>query len=140
MPDAISRFRTGYVAAFGPAGDDPLYESVSAGRKAQGMEHWLPLFYERLDTLFDYLPRVLILWAIRRKKQRTRAWSLLPIVMRRANSSASGPGRQEAIKAAALQAAEAGSALSDGRRMERRRWRRHIGARSDALPGTGKQD
>ena len=43
--------------AFGAAGDDPLYESVSAGRKPQGMEHWLPLFYERLDTLFDYLPR-----------------------------------------------------------------------------------
>ena len=59
--EAISRFRTGYVAAFGAAGDDPLYESVSAGRKTQGMEHWLPLFYERLDTLFDYLPRCVIM-------------------------------------------------------------------------------
>jgi len=59
--EAISRFRSGYVAAFGAAGDDPLYESVSAGRKTQGMEHWLPLFYERLDTLFDYLPRALVL-------------------------------------------------------------------------------
>lgn len=59
--DAISRFRSGYVAAFGAAGDDPLYESVSAGRKAQGMEHWLPLFYGQLDTLFDYLPRCLVL-------------------------------------------------------------------------------
>jgi transcription-repair coupling factor (superfamily II helicase) len=58
---AISRFRAGYVASFGAAGDDPLYESVSAGRKTQGMEHWLPLFYERLDTLFDYLPRALVL-------------------------------------------------------------------------------
>jgi transcription-repair coupling factor (superfamily II helicase) len=58
---AISRFRAGYVAAFGPAGDDPLYESVSAGRKAQGMEHWLPLFYGHLDTLFDYLPRCLVM-------------------------------------------------------------------------------
>jgi len=60
-PDAISRFRTGYVAAFGAAGDDPLYESVSAGRKTAGMEHWLPLFYSRLDTLFDYLPRCLVM-------------------------------------------------------------------------------
>jgi transcription-repair coupling factor (superfamily II helicase) len=59
--DAISRFRAGYVASFGAAGDDPLYESVSAGRKTQGAEHWLPLFYERLDTLFDYLPRALVL-------------------------------------------------------------------------------
>jgi transcription-repair coupling factor (superfamily II helicase) len=58
---AISHFRAGYVAAFGPAGDDPLYESVSAGRKAQGMEHWLPLFYDHLDTLFDYLPRCLVM-------------------------------------------------------------------------------
>jgi transcription-repair coupling factor (superfamily II helicase) len=58
---AISRFRAGYVAAFGPSGDDPLYESVSAGRKAQGMEHWLPLFYDGLDTLFDYLPRCLVM-------------------------------------------------------------------------------
>src|SRR6185312_2010112 len=54
-------FRSGYVAAFGPAGDDPLYESVSAGRKAIGAEHWLPLFYENLDTLFDYLPRSLVM-------------------------------------------------------------------------------
>src|SRR6185312_16892487 len=60
---AISRFRTGYVAAFGAAGDDPLYESVSAGRKAAGMEHWLPLFHEKLETLFDYLPRALVLLA-----------------------------------------------------------------------------
>ncbi|MDE1987259.1 MAG: transcription-repair coupling factor [Alphaproteobacteria bacterium] len=58
---SISRFRSGYVATFGPASDDPLYESVSAGRKAQGTEHWLPLFYERLDTLFDFVPRALIM-------------------------------------------------------------------------------
>ena len=62
-PDAISRFRTGYIAAFGAAGDDPLYESVSSGRKTAGMEHWLPLFYGHLDTLFDYLPRCLVLLA-----------------------------------------------------------------------------
>ena len=53
---SIRRFRLGYVAQFGPAPDDPLYESISAGRKAIGMEHWLPLFHERLDTLFDFLP------------------------------------------------------------------------------------
>ena len=58
--ESISLFRAGYVAAFGPATDDPLYESVSAGRKHQGMEHWLPLFYSNLDTLFDYLPRALV--------------------------------------------------------------------------------
>jgi transcription-repair coupling factor (superfamily II helicase) len=58
---SISRFRAGYVAQFGPAGDDPLYESVSAGRKSQGMEHWLALFYPTLDTFFEFVPGALIL-------------------------------------------------------------------------------
>jgi transcription-repair coupling factor (superfamily II helicase) len=54
---AIARFRQNYRISFGAAGtDDPLYEAVSAGRKHQGMEHWLPFFHERLETIFDYLP------------------------------------------------------------------------------------
>ncbi|GAK43946.1 transcription-repair coupling factor [Tepidicaulis marinus] len=60
-PASIKRFRAGYVATFGPANDgDPLYEAVSEGRKHQGMEHWLPLFHEKLETLFDYVPGALI--------------------------------------------------------------------------------
>jgi transcription-repair coupling factor (superfamily II helicase) len=55
--ETISRFRLGYVAAFGAARrDDLLYEAVSEGRRHAGMEHWLPLFHERMDTLFDYVP------------------------------------------------------------------------------------
>src|SRR6185312_11907803 len=54
--ETIRRFRMGYVAAFGaPEREDPLYEAVSEGRRHPGMEHWLPLFQERMDTLFDYL-------------------------------------------------------------------------------------
>ena len=54
---AITRFRQNYRIEFGAAGtDDPLYEAVSAGRKHAGMEHWLPFFHDRLETLFDYLP------------------------------------------------------------------------------------
>ncbi|TWC06729.1 transcription-repair coupling factor [Bradyrhizobium macuxiense] len=54
--ETIRRFRMGYVAAFGaPGRDDQLYEAVSEGRRHPGMEHWLPLFQERMDTLFDYL-------------------------------------------------------------------------------------
>ncbi len=54
---AITRFRQNYRVEFGAAGtDDPLYEAVSAGRKHAGVEHWLPFFHERLETLFDYLP------------------------------------------------------------------------------------
>jgi transcription-repair coupling factor (superfamily II helicase) len=55
--DAIQRFRSRYREAFGAVGnDDPLYESISAGRRQAGMEHWLPFYYESLETLFDYLP------------------------------------------------------------------------------------
>jgi transcription-repair coupling factor (superfamily II helicase) len=54
--DTIRQFRTGYVAAFGAADpDDVLYEAVSDGRRHAGMEHWLPLFHQRMETLFDYL-------------------------------------------------------------------------------------
>jgi transcription-repair coupling factor (superfamily II helicase) len=54
---AIHRFRTRYRELFGNVGgDDALYESVSVGRRYAGMEHWLPLYYERLETLFDYMP------------------------------------------------------------------------------------
>ncbi|NOD63172.1 MULTISPECIES: transcription-repair coupling factor [unclassified Ruegeria] len=54
---AITRFRQNYRIEFGAAGtDDPLYEAVSAGRKHQGIEHWLPFFHDKLETLFDYLP------------------------------------------------------------------------------------
>ena len=53
--DAIRRFRQAYVATFGAqTRGDTLYESVSEGRRHPGLEHWLPLFYEDLDTLFDY--------------------------------------------------------------------------------------
>src|SRR5439155_11119270 len=38
------------------APDDLLYEAVSEGRRYPGMEHWLPLFHDRLETIFDYLP------------------------------------------------------------------------------------
>ncbi len=54
---AITRFRQNYRIEFGAAGtDDPLYEAISAGRKHQGVEHWLPFFHQTLETLFDYLP------------------------------------------------------------------------------------
>ncbi|MEY8802750.1 transcription-repair coupling factor [Leisingera sp. XS_AS12] len=58
---AITRFRQNYRIEFGAAGtDDPLYEAVSAGRKHQGIEHWLPFFHEKLETLFDYLPQATV--------------------------------------------------------------------------------
>lgn len=58
---AITRFRQNYRIEFGAAGtDDPLYEAVSAGRKHAGIEHWLPFFHDRLETIFDYLPQATV--------------------------------------------------------------------------------
>jgi transcription-repair coupling factor (superfamily II helicase) len=54
--ETIKRFRTRYRELFGAnATQDPLYQAVSEGRRLAGMEHWLPLFEERLSTLFDHL-------------------------------------------------------------------------------------
>lgn len=54
-PQGISHFRTRYRELFG-AVSDPLYESISTGRKYNGMEHWLPLFFPQCETLLDYIP------------------------------------------------------------------------------------
>ncbi len=55
--DSIARFRQRYRETFGAVlDDDPLYAAVSEGRRHGGMEHWLPLFHDHLDTLLDYLP------------------------------------------------------------------------------------
>ena len=54
---AITRFREGWREQFGAgAADDPIYLSISEGRRHPGMEHWLPLFHDELETLLDYLP------------------------------------------------------------------------------------
>ncbi|HAV81712.1 MAG TPA: transcription-repair coupling factor, partial [Erythrobacter sp.] len=54
--DSIKRFRSRYREMFGAnATQDPLYEAVSEGRRLAGMEHWLPLFEDKLATLFDHL-------------------------------------------------------------------------------------
>ncbi|WP_011581040.1 MULTISPECIES: transcription-repair coupling factor [Chelativorans] len=56
-PDTVSRFRRHYIETFGaPSRDDALYAAISEGRRFSGMEHWLPLFYDGLETVFDYLP------------------------------------------------------------------------------------
>ncbi|HEX8668820.1 MAG TPA: CarD family transcriptional regulator, partial [Allosphingosinicella sp.] len=54
--DSIKRFRSRYRERFGAtATGDPLYQAVSEGRRLAGLDHWLPLFEERLGTLFDHL-------------------------------------------------------------------------------------
>ncbi|MBM3515692.1 MAG: transcription-repair coupling factor, partial [Alphaproteobacteria bacterium] len=56
-PEAISRFRSTYREMFGAVAEgDTLYEAISQGQRALGMEHWLPLFHDSLATIFDYMP------------------------------------------------------------------------------------
>jgi transcription-repair coupling factor (superfamily II helicase) len=52
---SIRRFRQAYVATFGgQTHGDALYEAVSEGRRHAGFEHWLPLFYEKMDSIFAF--------------------------------------------------------------------------------------
>ena len=54
--DSIKRFRARYREQFGAnATGDPLYQAVSEGRRLAGMEHWLPLFEDKLATVFEHL-------------------------------------------------------------------------------------
>jgi transcription-repair coupling factor (superfamily II helicase) len=56
-PASVSRFREGWREIFGPgAAKDPIYLSISDGRRHPGMEHWAPLFHPTMETLLDYLP------------------------------------------------------------------------------------
>ncbi|NWG52250.1 MAG: transcription-repair coupling factor [Hydrogenophilaceae bacterium] len=51
--ESIVRFRKTFARTFGAA-PDPVLDAVSAGIRRQGVEQWLPFFYERLETVFDY--------------------------------------------------------------------------------------
>jgi transcription-repair coupling factor (superfamily II helicase) len=58
---SVARFRANYREMFGVVqGPDPLYEAISEGIKFNGMEHWLPLFHDGLDTLFAYVPEAVL--------------------------------------------------------------------------------
>ncbi len=55
--DSITDFRNSWRDRF--AGDPrlcPLYQDVSQGIQAQGLEYYLPLFFTQTVTLFDFLP------------------------------------------------------------------------------------
>ena len=54
---SIARFRESWRELFGPpAASDPLYQSISEGRRYPGIEHWVPLFHPTMENLLDYLP------------------------------------------------------------------------------------
>lgn len=60
-PETIDCFRTNYRELFGLSSkQDPLYQSISEARTYAGAEHWLPLFYDRLESIFDYMPHAFV--------------------------------------------------------------------------------
>ncbi len=121
--DAISRFRTGYLNLFGAPGDEPMYAAVSAGARRQGLEHWLPLFYERLDSLFDYLPDDAPVFLDSQVEQaRAERWSLTSDAYEARREAALGKGgaayRAPAPRSLYLDEADWNSALA-GRSVRR---------------------
>ncbi len=55
--DDIARFRQAYRHQFeGDPQRSSIYRDISQGMMPGGIEYYLPLFFDRLDTLFDYLP------------------------------------------------------------------------------------
>lgn len=54
--ETIAQFRKNYIAAFGGGlSGDPVYAAVSQGIRYQGLEHWLPLLYPKMETLVDFV-------------------------------------------------------------------------------------
>ncbi|MSQ52376.1 MAG: transcription-repair coupling factor [Betaproteobacteria bacterium] len=52
-----NRFRTAFRECFeGDPAKSTIYRDVSNGVSPAGIEYWLPLFFEKTATLFDYLP------------------------------------------------------------------------------------
>lgn len=55
--EAITRFRQNWRNRFtGNPLESPIYKSISSGESAPGIEYYLPLFFEKTQTFFEYLP------------------------------------------------------------------------------------
>ncbi|MDE2306592.1 MAG: DEAD/DEAH box helicase, partial [Gammaproteobacteria bacterium] len=56
-PESVREFRRRYRTRFsGDLGEQVVYRDVSRGMATGGLEYYLPLFFERCATLFEYLP------------------------------------------------------------------------------------
>ena len=60
--EVLSGFRTRFIEAFGAPGGDQMYEAARSRIRKQGLENWLPLFHDQLESLFDYVGKD-ALWA-----------------------------------------------------------------------------
>ena len=75
----IANFRRNYIAAFGGGvSRDPIYASIIEGIRPQGIEHYMPLFYPQLETVFDYVgPQALIACDGLLSEARQERWDLI---------------------------------------------------------------
>ncbi|MCL5668622.1 MAG: transcription-repair coupling factor [Gammaproteobacteria bacterium] len=72
----VTRFRHNFREQFeGDPQKSPLYRDVSQGLAPAGIEYYLPLFFERTHTLFDYLPgSCLVLYSADIEQAADRFW------------------------------------------------------------------
>ena len=101
----IKRFRSRYRERFGAnATSDPLYQAVSEGRRLAGMEHWLPLFEDRLVPLFDHLADgdVLVIDAAAAKAAETRLADIADYHAARTEGAARSPGNYRPLPETSL--------------------------------------
>ena len=54
--DNINNFRRSYIHNFKRKGKDYIYESVTSGLRLNGLEQYLPLFFEKLDAITSIVP------------------------------------------------------------------------------------
>lgn len=72
------RFCDGYRRTFGAVRDhDPLFEAVSGGVPYPGMEHWLPLFHDSMETLLDHVRPAAVLVEHDFSDQVDERWELI---------------------------------------------------------------
>ena len=103
--DSVKRFRSRYRERFGAtATGDPLYQAVSDGRRLAGMEHWLPLFEEKLGTLFDHLgdQAIVVRSAGAKAAAEQRFEAVRDYFENRRNASGTAPGSYRPLPADAL--------------------------------------
>lgn len=58
----IENFRINFNKKFGSQKEKvKIYDSISEGISCPGMEHWLPFFYNKTGSIFDYIDKPIIL-------------------------------------------------------------------------------
>jgi transcription-repair coupling factor (superfamily II helicase) len=102
---SVKRFRSQYRELFGAnATSDPLYQAVSDGRRLAGMEHWLPLFEDRMVTLFDHLAAndLIVIDASAQGAADERLTDIADYFTARTDTSGKAPGSYRPLKPEAL--------------------------------------